>query len=131
GIRENEIAMEISYLGKKYGSEGDAFDIIVASGPRGALPHGRASTKKIRKGELVTLDFGCIYNGFNSDLTRTFAVGEPSDEAKKIYDIVHTSERAGVKAARAGMTGKELDDVCRDIITEAGYGEAFGHSTGH
>ncbi len=131
GMRENEVAMEISYLGKKFGSEGDAFDIIVASGPRGALPHGRASTKKIKSGELVTLDFGCIHQGFNSDMTRTFAVGKPTPLARKIYDIVLNAEQAGVKAARAGMTGKELDDVCRNIITDAGYGEQFGHSTGH
>jgi Xaa-Pro aminopeptidase len=131
GVRENEIAMEISYLGKKLGSSGDAFDIIVASGPRGALPHGRASTKKLKKGELVTLDFGCIYNGFNSDMTRTFAVGNPSDEARKIYDIVLEAEQKGVRAARAGMTAKELDDICRDHIKAAGYEEEFGHSTGH
>ncbi|MCE7933379.1 MAG: aminopeptidase P family protein [Chlorobi bacterium CHB2] len=131
GMRENEVAMEISYLGKKFGSQGDAFDIIVASGPRGALPHGRASTKKIKSGELVTLDFGCIHNGFNSDMTRTFAVGKPSPLARKIYDIVLNAEQAGVNAARAGMTGKELDDVCRNLITEAGYGDKFGHSTGH
>lgn len=131
GMRENEVAMEISYLGKKFGSEGDAFDIIVASGPRGALPHGRASTKKIKSGELVTLDFGCIHQGFNSDMTRTFAVGKPSALARKIYDIALNAEQAGVNAARAGMTGKELDDVCRNIIIEAGYGDQFGHSTGH
>jgi len=131
GMRENEVATEISYLGRKFGSEGDAFDIIVASGPRGAMPHGRASTRKIRKGELVTLDFGCIHNGFNSDMTRTFAVGNPSDEARKIYDIVLRSEQMGVRAARAGMSAKQLDDVCRDEIAAAGYGEEFGHSTGH
>lgn len=131
GMRENEVAMEISYMGRKFGSEGDAFGIIVASGPRGAMPHGRASTKKIKKGELVTLDFGCIYNGFNSDMTRTFAVGNPNDEARKIYDIVLRSEQMGVRAARAGMTAKELDDVCRNEIIAAGYGDEFGHSTGH
>jgi len=131
GVREDELAAEISYLGRKYGSEGDAFDIIVASGPRGALPHGRASKKKIRKGEMVTLDFGCIYNGFNSDMTRTFALGTPSDEARKIYQIVLEAEQKGVKSARAGMTAKALDDVCRDHIKAAGYDEEFGHSTGH
>lgn len=131
GMRENEVAMEISYLGRKFGSEGDAFGIIVASGPRGAMPHGRASTKKIKKGELVTLDFGCIYNGFNSDMTRTFAVGNPSDEARKIYDIVLRAEQMGVRAARAGMTAKELDDICRNEIIAEGYGDEFGHSTGH
>jgi Xaa-Pro aminopeptidase len=131
GMRENELAMEISYLGKKFGSEGDAFDIIVASGARGALPHGRASTKKLKKGEMVTLDFGCIYNGFNSDMTRTFAIGTPSAEARKIYDIVYEAEQMGVKSARPGMTAKQLDDVCRDHIAAAGFGEEFGHSTGH
>lgn len=131
GVRENELAMEISYRGRQYGSEGDAFDIIVASGPRGALPHGRASSRKIRKGEMVTLDFGCIYNGFNSDMTRTFAVGTPSDEARKIYQIVLDAEQKGVKAARPGITGKQLDDVCRDLIKAAGYGDQFGHGTGH
>lgn len=131
GWKEIEVAMEISYLGKKYGSEGDAFDIIVASGYRSALPHGRASNKKIQKGELVTLDFGCIWNGFNSDMTRTFAVGDPGDEAKQVYNTVYESERTGVKEARAGMKASELDLVCRKIIDDAGYGDAFTHSTGH
>jgi len=131
GMRENEVAMEISYLGRKLGSEGDAFGIIVASGPRGALPHGRASSKKIKKGEMVTLDFGCIYNGLNSDMTRTFAVGTPGDEARAIYDIVLRAQKKGVAAARAGISGKDLDDVCRDEITAAGYGAEFGHGTGH
>ncbi|MCE2502902.1 MAG: aminopeptidase P family protein [Chlorobi bacterium] len=131
GMRENEVAAEISWLGRHYGSEGDAFDIIVASGPRSALPHGRASTKKVKKGELVTLDFGCIYNGFNSDMTRTFALGEPGEEARKIYTIVYNSEREGVRQARAGMSAKELDTVCRQVIDEAGYGDQFSHSTGH
>jgi Xaa-Pro aminopeptidase len=131
GMRENEVAAEISYRGRRHGADGDAFDIIVASGPRGALPHGRASTKKIRKGELVTLDFGFRYQGFNSDMTRTFAVGEPSREAREVYDIVLRAQKKGVAAARAGMSAKELDDVCRDEITAAGFGAEFGHSTGH
>jgi Xaa-Pro aminopeptidase len=131
GMRENEIAAEISYRGRRHGAEGDAFEIIVASGPRGALPHGRASTKKIRKGELVTLDFGFRYDGLNSDMTRTFAVGEPSAEARRIYEIVLRSQKKGVAAARAGMSAKALDDVCRNEIAEAGFREEFGHSTGH
>ncbi|MGE3799518.1 MAG: M24 family metallopeptidase [Candidatus Kapaibacterium sp.] len=131
GMRENELAAEISWLGRSHGSEGDAFGIIVASGQRSALPHGRASTKQLKSGELITLDFGCIYKGFNSDMTRTFALGEPGDEARKIYDIVYKAERAGVEQARAGMSAKELDAVCRDIIEDAGHGEAFSHSTGH
>ena len=131
GMRERDLAAEISYRGRLHGSEGDAFDIIVASGARSALPHGRASAKKIAKGDMVTLDFGCIVNGFNSDMTRTFAVGEPGAEAREVYRIVHDSERAGVAAARAGMTARDLDRVCRDVIEEAGYGPNFSHSTGH
>lgn len=131
GMRENELAAEISYQGRKLGAEDDAFDIIVASGSRGALPHGRASAKKIKKGELVTLDFGFKLDGFNSDMTRTFAVGEPSEEGRKVYDIVLRAEQAGVRAAHAGMTGYDLDEVCRSIIRDAGYGPNFGHSTGH
>ena len=131
GMRELDLATEISYIGRKLGSEGDAFDTIVASGPRGALPHGRASMKKMKKGELVTLDFGCIYKGFNSDMTRTFGLGKPTKEAREIYEIVLRAEQLGVRSARAGMTAKDLDDVCRDEIKQAGYGDAFGHSTGH
>lgn len=131
GMRESDVAAEISYRGRCHGAEADAFEIIVASGPRGALPHGRASTRKIRRGELVTLDFGYRYDGLHSDMTRTFAVGEPSAEARAIYEIVLRAETMGVKAARAGMSAKALDDVCRDEIIAAGYGEQFGHSTGH
>jgi len=131
GMREDRLAAEMSYRGRLYGSEDDAFDIIVASGTRGALPHGRASSKKIRKGELVTLDFGCTVNGFHSDMTRTFAVGRPTPEARKIYDVVLESEQRGVAAARAGMTNHALDEVCRMIIRDAGYGAEFGHGTGH
>lgn len=131
GMRENEVAMEIGYLGRRLGAENDAFDIIVASGPRGALPHGRASTRKIRAGELVTLDFGFSYNGFNSDMTRTFAVGIPTDEARKVYETVLEAQKRGVAAARAGVTAQSVDAACRDYITNAGHGPAFGHSTGH
>lgn len=131
GVRENEIAMEIGYLGRKFGAEDDAFDIIVASGPRGALPHGRASTRKIRKGDMVTLDYGFTYNGFNSDMTRTFAVGEPGAEARKIFDIVLEAEIKGIEVTRAGITAQTLDAACRDHIVAAGYGDRFGHATGH
>lgn len=131
GMRELDVAAEISYRGRLHGSEGDAFDIIVASGKRSALPHGRATKKKIAAGDMVTLDFGCIVDGFNSDMTRTFAVGEPGAEARKVYRTVLEAERAGVAAARAGITARELDRVCRDVIEAAGYGPHFSHSTGH
>ena len=131
GMREVDVAAEISYRGRLLGSEGDAFDIIVASGERSALPHGRATNKRLAKGDMVTLDFGCIVDGFNSDMTRTFAIGEPGPEARKVYRTVLGAERAGVAAARAGMGAAELDKVCRDVIDEAGYGPYFSHSTGH
>jgi Xaa-Pro aminopeptidase len=131
GMAEREVAAEMSYRGKMHGAEGDAFDFIVASGPRSALPHGRASDKKIRKGELVTLDFGFTVDGLNCDMTRTFAVGEPGAEARHVYETVLRAEREGVKATKAGLAARDLDAVCRDIIDAAGYGYAFTHSTGH
>lgn len=131
GLRERDLAREISYRGRMYGSEGDAFDVIVASGPRGALPHGRASTRAIRKGDLVTVDFGCTVDGMHSDMTRTFAVGEPGPLAREIYRIVLESEQRGVNAVRPRIMNHALDEVCRSHIRDAGYGEQFGHGTGH
>jgi len=131
GVSEMDISAEISYLHKKFGAERDAFEPIVASGERGALPHGTASNRLIRKGEMVTLDFGCVYNGFCSDLTRTISVGKPSDEMKKIYSIVSEAQARAVENARAGITTRALDSVARDIINEAGYGDKFGHGLGH
>ena len=96
-----------------------------------ALPHGRASAKKLKKGDMITLDFGCIVDGFNSDMTRTFALGEPGADARKVYRTVLEAERAGVAAARAGIGSAELDHVCRKIIDDAGYGDRFTHTTGH
>ena len=131
GMREMDVAAEISYRGRLHGSEGDAFDIIVASGERSALPHGRASARKLQKGDMITLDYGCIVDGLNSDMTRTFALGEPGAEARKVYRTVLESERSGVAAARAGLGVAELDRVCRQVIEEAGYGNRFTHGTGH
>jgi len=104
---------------------------IVASGPRGAMPHGDASDKVIENGELVTFDIGCFYKGYSSDLTRTVAIGEVSQEMKNIYAVVLEAQLRTIKAAKAGITGKDLDSVSRDYITKAGYGEYFKHGTGH
>lgn len=131
GVSESDIALELEFFMRRQGASGIGFDIIVASGPRGALPHGRASEKLIQAGELVTLDFGAQFQGYNSDITRTVAVGEPSAKMKEIYDIVLKAQIAGVDALRPGITGKEADAVTRDIITAAGYGDAYGHSAGH
>lgn len=131
GIRELDIAAEISYRQRKYGAEGDAFETIVASGERGALPHGRASMKKIARREMVTLDFGCVYRGYHSDMTRTVSVGRPLPEARKIYRAVLDAQLRAVEAARSGMKTGDLDAVARTCIRREGYDRYFRHSLGH
>lgn len=131
GVREVDVALELEYFMRKQGATGSGFDIIVASGVRGALPHGRASEKVIQAGEMVTLDFGAAYKGYNSDITRTVAVGEPSAKMKEIYDIVLRAQLAGLEALKPGVTAKAADAATRDVIAAAGYGEAYGHSAGH
>ena len=95
------------------------------------MPHGVASEKVIEQGDLITLDFGCYYQGYVSDMTRTFAVGDPGDKLKEIYQIVLEAQEKVLAAAKPGMTGIELDAIARDHIASFGYGDAFGHSTGH
>ncbi len=131
GIRENEVALKLEYKMRELGAEGTSFDTIIASGYRSALPHGIASDKVIEAGELVTIDFGCIYEGYVSDMTRTVMVGKPNEKQREIYQIVLEAQLNGVKHVKAGMTGKEADALTRDIITRYGYGEYFGHGTGH
>jgi Xaa-Pro aminopeptidase len=131
GITEREVSAEISYQTKEMGGEGDAFEVIVASGERSALPHGLASDKKLKKGEMITLDFGVRYRGFNSDMTRTVALGKVSTELQKMYDVVRVAQQRAIDKAKPGMNGRELDSVARDYITLHGYGSKFGHGTGH
>jgi len=131
GMSEQDVAAEIGYYHRKYGAEGDAFEPIVASGWRGAFPHARASTKRIRKGELVTLDFGCRFEGYHSDLTRTVAVGKPTQRAKRIYRVVLDAQVKAVEAARSGVTARALDSVARMHIQKRGFGRFFRHSLGH
>jgi len=131
GVREMDVALELEFFMRKQGATGVGFETIVASGARGALPHGRASEKVIQAGEMVTLDFGAAYKGYNSDITRTVSVGEPSDKMREIYEIVLRAQLNCVNNIKPGMTGKEGDALTRDIIAAAGYGAAYGHSTGH
>ncbi|WAA10447.1 M24 family metallopeptidase [Fervidibacillus albus] len=131
GKTELEVSNELEFFMRKIGATSSSFDTIVASGFRSALPHGVATDKPIEKGDIVTLDYGALYNGYVSDITRTIAVGEPKDELKKIYEIVLEAQLRGVEQIRPGMTGKEADAITRDYITEKGFGEYFGHSTGH
>lgn len=131
GVTERDVALELEFFMRRRGASGVAFDTIVASGRRSSLPHGVATDKVIAAGELVTLDFGCVVDRYCSDMTRTVVVGEPDAQQRQIYDVVLNAQQAGVAAARAGQTGKELDHVCRQIIADSGYGEYFGHGTGH
>jgi Xaa-Pro aminopeptidase len=131
GITELAVSNELEFFMRKQGATSSSFDIIVASGFRSALPHGVASDKVIEKGELVTLDFGAYLKGYCSDITRTVAVGNVSDELKAIYNTVLEAQLLGMKGIKPGMTGKEADALTRDYITEKGYGDYFGHSTGH
>ncbi|WP_400163918.1 M24 family metallopeptidase [Brevibacillus sp. TJ4] len=131
GVREIDVAMELEFFMRKQGATGSAFDMIVASGPRGALPHGRATEKVIQAGEMVTMDFGAAFQGYNSDITRTVSVGEPHPKMREIYDVVLRAQLAGLQALQPGNTCKAADAATRDLITQAGYGDAYGHSAGH
>ncbi|MDP4085622.1 MAG: Xaa-Pro peptidase family protein [Bacillota bacterium] len=131
GKTELEVANELEFFMRKAGATSSSFDTIVASGVRSALPHGVASEKVIEKGDMVTLDYGAYYKGYVSDITRTVAVGEPNARLKEIYNIVYEAQLLGMEGFKPGMTGKEADALTRDYITEKGYGEYFGHSTGH
>lgn len=130
-VTEREIAAEISYWNKKFGAEKDAFEPIVASGPRAALPHARASHHFIQNHSLVVIDMGCVVEGYCSDQTRTVAVGKISDEARRAYHLVLEAHLLGIRTAKVGMPAKELDATVRQFLTEHGYGEAFSHSLGH
>lgn len=131
GVTERETAARIQYLLLHYGAEDKSFDPIVVSGPNGSLPHGVPSEKVIQAGEFVTMDFGCVYRGYCSDMTRTVAVGSASEEMRNIYSIVLQAQEAGIRAARAGVSGQEVDGAARSVIADAGYGEYFGHGFGH
>ena len=131
GACEKDIALELEVYMRKKGATGTSFNFIVASGLRSALPHGVASDKLIEDGEFVTLDYGCIYEGYCSDMTRTVIVGKANEKQKEIYSIVLKAQETALKAVRPGITGKELDEIARDIITNEGYGEYFGHGLGH
>ena len=131
GMTELEVANKLDFFMREQGASSVSFDTIVASGVRSALPHGVASDKVIEKGDMITIDFGCYYNGYVSDMTRTFALGDPGEKLKEVYEIVREAHARVNNAVKAGMTGAEVDAIARDYITEKGYGEAFGHSTGH
>ncbi|MCE4956094.1 M24 family metallopeptidase [Macrococcoides caseolyticum] len=131
GMTELQINNLMEMKMRELGATSSSFDTIVASGVRGALPHGVASNKVIQSGEMITFDYGAIYNGYISDITRTIAVGQPSDEMVKIYNVVLESQMKALNEIKIGMTGIEADKIARDVIQSYGYGDKFGHSLGH
>ncbi|EIA21273.1 M24 family metallopeptidase [Listeria fleischmannii] len=131
GMSELEVSNELEFFMRKQGATSSSFDTIVASGVRSALPHGVASDKKIETGDFVTMDYGCYYNGYCSDMTRTISMGEPSEKLKEIYQITLDAQLKVIEALKPGMSGIEADKIARDHIASHGYGDAFGHSLGH
>ena len=131
GMTEKEIAARLNYLMVSAGAEKTSFDTIVASGPNGSMPHAVPGMRKVQEGDFITMDFGCVYKGYCSDMTRTVALGRPSDEMRNVYDIVLQAQLAGIAAAKAGVTGAVIDGAARKVIQDAGYGAYFGHSFGH
>lgn len=131
GKVEEELALELEFFMRKNGAVRNSFDFIVASGVRSSLPHGKASNKVIEAGDLVTFDFGCVYNGYCSDMTRTVVVGNANDKQKEIYNIVLEAQQTALASVKPGLKGMDLDKISRDIITKYGYGEFFGHNLGH
>ena len=131
GVTEKELALDITYYSRLFGSEGDPFEVIVTSGPRGAIVHGKPSDRIIKSGDIVIFDFGCIFNGFVSDITRTVAVGKATKDQKKLYKLLNHAKEEAISLVRPGMNGKTLDEISRHIIKKEGYGEFFQHSLGH
>ena len=131
GTTERQIALELEHTMKTMGASATAFSIIVASGARGALPHGVASDKPLEKQDMVTIDFGAVYRGYHSDITRTVILGAPSQKQQEIYRICLEAQTKAIEAVRSGVRAREVDKVARDIIESNGYGDCFGHGTGH
>ena len=131
GLAEFEVAAELEHQARLLGTEGMSFDTIVASGPRSALPHGRASAAKLPRRGFVTLDFGVILNGYCSDMTRTVYLGKPRANERAAYEAVLEAQEAGVAAVAPGIRCAEVDEAARSVLRRAGLAEAFSHSTGH
>ncbi len=131
GITEKTVANELGYLLKRYGAEDVSFDLITITGKKTSLPHGVPTESEICSGDFFTMDIGATYNGYHSDMTRTVAVKSYTDEMKQVYDIVYKAQVTALESVKSGIKSFEVDKIARDIITNAGYGECFGHSTGH
>ena len=131
GMSELELQAELIYCLYKNGAHGLSFDPIVVSGPNSSMPHGVAGERKIQDGDFITMDFGVLYNGYCSDMTRTVAVGYATEEMKTVYNTVLAAQLAGLAVTKAGVPGKDIDAAARQVIVDAGYGPYFGHGYGH
>ena len=131
GMKETTIANEMLHFMKENGASKESFETIVASGKRGALPHGVASSKRVKEGEFITLDFGCIYQGYCSDITRSFMLGTANKKMIEIDHVVQEAQRLAIEAVKEGVRASDIDKVARDYIASKGYGDYFTHSTGH
>lgn len=131
GVTERELAAELVYRMMKNGGERCSFDPIVLTGVKTSMPHGVPGEARLQKGSFLTLDFGCVKNGYCSDMTRTFALGTPTEEMINVYEIVLEAQCRAINTAKAGISGRELDAAARSYITDKGYGAYFGHSFGH
>ena len=131
GLTESEVAARLTYIMARKGAERNSFDPIVACGPNGSKPHAVPGPDVIQKGQFVTMDFGCVVGGYCSDMTRTVAVGKPTEEMELVYNTVLKAQLAGIAVARAGVTGKEVHQAGAKVIADAGYGDYFGHGFGH
>jgi Xaa-Pro aminopeptidase len=131
GLSESQVAGILEHALRDAGSEAHPFEVIVATGPRSALPHARPGHRIIESGDFVLLDFGATVDGYCSDMTRTVVVGRASAEQREIYDIVRAANEHAIAGVHAGLTGQQADALARDLITSHGYGELFGHSLGH
>ena len=131
GMTEKELCAELIYCLLKNGADGLSFDPIVVSGPNTSMPHGVPGDRKLQEGDFITMDFGVLYQGYCSDMTRTVALGYATEEMKEVYEVVRQAQLAGIAATKAGAQGKQIDGAARKVIADAGYGEFFGHGYGH
>ncbi len=131
GTTERAAALEGEFLMRREGAEAAAFDVIVASGPRSALPHAQTTDRELRAGDLVVIDIGAKVRGYCSDMTRTFAVRSASSQARDIYGIVYGAQQASAAAVRPGAVCRDVDSIARSLIEESGHGDDFGHGLGH
>lgn len=131
GVAELDIALELDYFMRKQGAQGNSFETIAVAGANSSLPHGAPGMYKLRDGDFLTMDFGCVWQGYCSDMTRTVVLGKAGERHRKIYDTVRSAQQKGLESIRAGVIGKEADFAARSVIEKAGFGKCFGHSLGH